>query len=39
MCLQLDLVDEIRATTEQRLAWYQNLMVNRYNSKVRHKDF
>ena len=39
MCLQLDLVDEIRATTEQRLAWYQNLMANRYNSKVRHKDF
>ena len=39
MCLQLDLVDEIRATTEQRLAWYQNLMVNHYNSNVRHKDF
>ena len=22
MCLQLDLVDEVRATTKQRLAWY-----------------
>ena len=39
MHLQLDLVDEIRATGEQRLAWYQNLMTKHYNSKVRHKDF
>ena len=37
--LQLDLVDEIRATAEQRLAWYQDLMAKHYNSKVRHKDF
>ena len=37
--LQLDLVDEVRATVEQRLARYQNLMVKHYNSKVRHKDF
>ncbi|XP_075665320.1 uncharacterized protein LOC142634979 [Castanea sativa] len=39
MHLQLDLMDEIRATAEQRLAWYQNLMAKHYNSKVRHKDF
>ena len=37
--LQLDLVDKVRATAEQRLARYQNLMVKHYNSKVRHKDF
>ena len=39
MHLQLDLVDEIRATAEQRLARYQDLMAKHYNSKVRHKDF
>ena len=39
MRLRLDLVDEVRATTEQRLARYQNLMVKHYNSKVRHRDF
>ena len=39
MCLQLDLVDEVRATVEQRLAWYQNLMAKHYNSKIRHRDF
>ena len=37
--LQLDLVDEVRATTTQRLAWYQNLMAKHYNSKVRQRDF
>ena len=37
--LQLDLVDEVRATAEQRLARYQNLMSKHYNSKVRHRDF
>ena len=39
MCLQLDLVDEVQATVEQRLVRYQNLMVKHYNSNVRHKDF
>ena len=39
MRLQLDLVDEVRATAEQRLARYQNLMAKHYNSKVKHKDF
>ena len=37
--LQLDLVDEVRATIEQRLAWYQNLMAKHFNSKVRYRDF
>ena len=37
--LQLDLVDEVRATAEQRLARYQNLMAKYYNSNVRHRDF
>ena len=39
MRLQLDLVDEVRATAEQRLAWYQNLMAKHYNSKDRNRDF
>ena len=39
MHLQLDLLDKVRATAEQRLAWYQNLMAKHYNSKVRHRDF
>jgi len=39
MCLQLDLVDEVRATTKQRIARYQNLMAKHYNSKVRHREF
>ena len=37
--LQLDLVDKVRATAEQRLAQYQNLMAKYYNSNVRHRDF
>ena len=37
--LQLDLVDEVRATAEQRLARYQDRMAKRYNSRVRHRDF
>ena len=39
MCLQLDLVDEVRETTEQRLARYQDHMVKHYNYRVRHRDF
>ena len=39
MHLQLDLVDEVRATTEQRLARYHYFMAKHYNSKVRHRDF
>ena len=39
MHLQLDLLDEVKAIAEQRLAWYQNLMAKHYNNKVRHRDF
>ena len=39
MRLQLDLVDEARATAEQKLARYQNLMSKHYNAKVRHRNF
>ncbi|XP_030930698.1 uncharacterized protein LOC115956470 [Quercus lobata] len=39
MCLQLNLVDEVKVTAEQRLARYQNLMAKHYNSNVRHRDF
>ena len=39
MCLQLDLVDEVRTTTEQRLARFQDFMAKQYNSRVRHRDF
>ena len=37
--LQLDLVDKVRVTVEQRLARYQNLMAKHYNFNVRHRDF
>ena len=37
--VQLDLVDEVRANAQQRLAWYQDLMAKHYNSRVRHRDF
>ena len=37
--LQLDLVDEVRAIAEQRLARYQDCMSKHYNSRVRHRDF
>ena len=37
--LKLDLMDEVRATAEQRLTRYQNLMAKHYNSNVRHRDF
>ena len=39
MRLQLDLLNEVRATAEQRLARYQDLMAKHYNSRVRHRDF
>ena len=39
ICLQLDLVDEVRATAKQRLARYQDLMAKHSNSKVRCRDF
>ena len=39
ICLQLDLVDEVRAIAEQRLARYQDCKTKHYNSRVQHKDF
>ena len=39
ICLQLDLVDEVRATVEQRLTRYQHRMAKHYNSRVRYRDF
>ena len=39
MHLQLDLVDKVRATAEQRIVRYQDLMAKPYNSRVRHRDF
>ena len=39
MRLQLDLVDEVKATAEQRLARYQDLIAKHYNSKIKHRDF
>ena len=39
MQLQLDLMDELRTTAEQRLARYQNRMAQYYNSRDRHRDF
>ena len=35
----MDLLDEIRATVEQRLARYQDLMAKHYNSRLKHRDF
>ena len=34
MCLQLDLVDEVKAAVEQRLTRYQDGTVKHYNSRV-----
>ena len=34
MRLQLDLIDEIRMATKQRLARYQDRMAKHYNSRV-----
>ena len=39
MRLQLDLVDEVKVSVEQRLAQYQDLMAKHYNFKVRRRDF
>ena len=39
MRIQLDLVDQVRATAKQRLVRYQDCMAKHYNSRVRHRDF
>ena len=39
MRLQLDLIDEVRAKSEQRLVRYQDRMAKHYNSQVQYRDF
>ena len=39
MCLQLDLLDQVREMVEQRMTHYQDLMVKHYNTKVRPGHF
>ena len=39
VCLQLDLIYEVRVIAEQRFARYQDHMAKHYNSRVKHKDF
>ena len=39
LCINLDLLDEIRIGVEQRLAWCQNLMTKHYNKWVRPRCF
>ena len=39
MCLQLDLIDKVRATVEQWLTRYQDYMAKHYNSGVKNRDF
>ena len=37
--LQLDLLDEVRMTAEQRVTRYQDLMAKHYNAKVKPRHF
>ena len=37
--LQLDLLDEVRAMTEQQIVHYQDLMAKRYNTKLKLRHF
>lgn len=39
ICLHLDLLDEVRATTKQWMVRYQDLMAKHYNTKVRPQLF
>ena len=39
MRLHLDLLDEVRAMTEQRIARYQDPMAKHYNARVRPRCF
>ena len=39
MRLQLDLLDEVKAMAEQRIACYQDLMAKHYNIKVKPRHF
>ena len=37
--LHLDQLDEVRATAEQEMTWYQDLMAKHYNAKVKPRHF
>ena len=39
MHLQLDLLDKVRTTAEQRMTRYQDLMAKHYNTKVKPRHF
>ena len=39
MRLQLDLLDEVRMTAEQRVTRYQDLMAKHYNAKLKPRHF
>ena len=39
VCLQLDLLDEVRVTDEQRIAHYQDLMAKHCNAKFKPRNF
>ena len=39
ICLHLDLLDEVRVATEQRITQYQDLMAKHYNAKVKPRHF
>ena len=39
LCLNLDLIDEVRMNTEQRIARYKNLMARQYDAMVKPRRF
>ena len=39
LCLNLDLIDEIRMNTKQRTARYKNLMARQYDAMVKPRRF
>ena len=39
LCLNLDLIDEVRGTTETRMKRYQEKMARLYNSRVKPRQF
>ena len=39
LCLSLDLMDEVRMDTKQRMACYKNLMVKHHDALVKPRQF
>ena len=39
LCLNLDLIDEVRMDAEQRTARYKNLMAKQYDAMVKPRRF